>query len=135
MRGLRVILAHADEPTSAFIDSSIRVEPMPFGGYWFWCQGGRILLCRPGDPVYALIGEVRVVDHRVGDDERATTVFVHAGADVVIARRDVGDRAVSAPLHEGIAPSFMRATLEPVHVVTVKRHKTEAHALFSDGAW
>ena len=61
-------------------------------------------------------------------------VFVHAGADVVIARRDVGDRAVCAAFHERIAPPFVRATLEPVDVVTIKRHETEAYALFSDGA-
>jgi hypothetical protein len=52
----------------------------------------------------------------------------------VIARRDVGDCAVSAALHERIAPSFVRATLEPVDVVTIKRYETETYALFSDGA-
>jgi len=59
---------------------------------------------------------------------------VHAGADVVIARCDVGDRAVGAALHERIAPPFVGATLEPVHIVTIKRDETEAYALFSDGA-
>jgi hypothetical protein len=115
---LRVVFADAEQALPGRVHSALRIE-VAFGRE-------RLRRLPGGEGVELLVGEVRGVDRALMHGVGSTAVFMHARADIEVARRDVHRRGARRGPHEHVAARFRRPAFEPVDVVAVHRNLPEA---------